>query len=418
MTVEDTSHKLPLSLHEVLTDPYGGFSRLREETRIARGMWDGGPAWFITRHDDANAVLMDRRFATNSKSLPGGTDTYAEVLEQLGIAKELVTHLSGSLVYTDPPDHTRLRKLVLRAFAARRIAALRPRVEAITSEVLDTLPGLAVDGMVDLIEHLANPLPITVICELVGVPAEDRPKWRAWNLDYSSKDPLRLNSMLDEMSTYIRDLADKRRAEPADDLLTVLTQAHDEDNDRLSDTELVTMVLTLLIAAVETTPPVIGTGVMALLTHPDQLALLRADPSLMPGAVQEVLRWCGPAVVSKLRYALEDVKIGDTLIKQGDRVQVVLGSGNHDPRRYPHPERLDITRRLDTTGVQHLAYSRGAHYCLGAGLANQEIEIALAATFERYPDLALAVAPDKVEWKRLPVTRQLARLPVMLGTPA
>jgi len=416
MTVEDTSHKPPLTTHEVMADPYGGFARLREETRIARGMWDGGPAWFITRYEDANAVLQDRRFATNSKSA-GGTDKYADVLVQLGISRELVPYLAGSLVYTDPPDHTRLRKLVLRAFAARRIAALRPRVETITAEILDTLPDHADDGVVDLIEHYANALPITVICELVGVPVRDRAKWRAWNVDYSSKDPRRLNTMLGELSEYLHDLAEQRRAVRADDLMTVLTQTHDEDRDILSETELITMVLTLMIAAVETTPPVIGTAVMALLTHPDQLALLRENPALMPGAVQEVLRWCGPAVVAKMRYAAEDVTIGDTLIRRGDRVQVVLGSANHDPRRYPNPQSFDITRRLDTTGVQHLAYSRGAHYCVGAGLANQEIEVAIAALLDRYPDLALAVPADQVEWKRLPITRQLARLPVILGKP-
>jgi cytochrome P450 len=264
VTAEDTSLRLPLSTREVLDDPYGGFGRLREETRIARALWDGGPAWFVTRYEDVNAVLID------------------------------------------------------------------------------------------LVEHLADLLPITVICELVGVPAEDRPVWRRWNLDYNSKDSGRLNTMLGEMSAYIHELAALRRARPADDLITGLTRAHDEDDGHLSDTELVTMVLSLVIAAVETTPPLLGTGIMALLTHPGQLALLRADPSLAPAAVQEVLRWCGPAVVSKMRYATEDVTIGDTLIRQGDRVQVVLGSANHDPRRYPDPEAFDITRRFDTT-----AWGRG-----------------------------------------------------------
>jgi hypothetical protein len=191
-------------------------------------------------------------------------------------------------------------------------------VEAITSELLDTLPDHAVNGTVDLIE--------------------------------------------------------RRRAESADDLITGLIQAHDEDSDRLSDRELITMVLTLVVAGHETTPPLIGTGVLALLTRPEQLALLREDPTLMPGAVQEVLRWCSPATLTKLRYATENVTIGDTLIRQGDRVQIVLGSANHDPPRFPHPESLDITRRPDATGVQHLAYARGGHHCLGAGLANQELK--------------------------------------------
>jgi cytochrome P450 len=417
-TAGDTSHKSLLTAHEQLVDPYGGFGRIREETRIARGMWGGSPAWFITRFDDANAVLTDRRFVSDSGSLPGGTDVYAEVLGKLGIDEGFIPHMVGNLAVTDPPDHTRMRRLVSRAFSARRISAMRPRVEAIVAELLDALPGHAVNGTVDLIAHLTDVLSMTVICELVGVPAQDRTRWRDWSRDYSSMDAQRINAMLAGTSAYIRDLAARRRVEPADDLVTGLIQAHDEDSDRLSDGELITMVLTLVVAGHETTPPLLGNGILALLTHPDQLALLREDPTLMPGAVQEVLRWCSPATLSKLRYAAEDVTIGDTLIKQGDRVQVVLGSANHDPRRYSHPEELDVTRRPDTAGVPHLSYARGAHHCLGAGLANQEIEVAFNALFGRYPDLALAVPPDRLKWKAIPLTRQLAELPVVLGAPS
>lgn len=417
MTTKDAAHKLPLTAQELIEDPYGGFARLREETRIARGFWDGSLAWLVTRHEDATAVLMDRRFATNSQSLPGGTDHYAEVLAEFGISRDLIPYVSQSLIYTDRPDHTRLRKLVLRAFSARRISALRPRVEAIADELLDTLPGHANgDGVVELIEHFAALLPIMPTADLVGVPAGDKAKWLAWNSDYTSMDPRRMNTMLAEIRGYIRELAARRRAEPANDLITELTQAHD-DRDRLSDTELITMVMSLIVAS-GSTPPLLSVGIMALLTHPDQLALVRDDPALMPAAVQEMLRWCGPAIVSKPRYATEDVLIGDTLIRQGDRVDVVLGSANHDPRRYPRPESFDITRRLDITSVQHLAYSRGMHHCLGASLANLVAEVAFTAIFARYPDLALAVPADRLEWKRLPATRQLARLPVILGTPA
>ncbi|MGO4757892.1 cytochrome P450, partial [Streptomyces sp. 2MCAF27] len=259
-------------------------------------------------------------------------------------------------------------------------------------------------------------LPIPLICELLGVPAEDRAMWRTWSHDYS--DVYRLSGMLKESSDYIRSLIEQRGAEPADDLITGLIQAHGEETERLSETELITMVLTLMIAGHETTAFLLGNSILALLTHPDQLSLLRRRPELMPGAVQELLRWGSPAVFAKQRYATEDVTIADTLIKKGDIVLPVLGAANHDPRRFPDAERLDITRRPDTRGVQHLAYSFGAHYCLGAALANQEIELALGTVLDRYPDLTLAVPEEELTWRQIPSTRQLERLPVRLGAAA
>jgi hypothetical protein len=376
----------------------------------------GNPVWVVTRYEDVSAVLTDRRFVNNSRSLPGGdTESTAEALVAFGISREHVAYLAGNIVHTDPPDHTRLRKLVSRAFSARRITELRPRVEAISAELLDALPGHADGGVVDLIEHLAYPLPITVICELLGVPPEDRKTWRGWSEDYTSVDGRRMDFMLGDMSAYVRELAERRRAEPADDLMTALTQAHDTDHDRLSDVELVTMVLSLMIAGHETTAHLIGNGVLALLTHPGQLTLLREDPALMPGAVQELLRFCGPIVSAMVRYAAEDVKLGDTLIERGDRVQVVLAAANHDPRRFTDPGRLDVTRRPDGAGIQHFAYSHGPHYCLGASLANQETEVALAGLFSRYPRLALATEPEALEWRTIPSARQLVRLPVTLN---
>jgi cytochrome P450 len=403
MTIERTSYHHPRRPGdpELVDDPYGG-----------------GRFWLVTRHEDVSAVLTDRRFAINSASLPGQADGYADVLARMGISADLIPYLTGNLVHLDPPDHTRLRRLVSSAFSARRIAALRPRVEAITEELLDTLPGAAMDGTVDLIETFAFPLPITVICELLGVPAADRPQWRGWSRDCTSLDPRRMEPTLTAVSAQIRDLAARRRAEPADDLITDLTQVHDQDDDRLSDTELVTMVLTLMIAGHETTAHLIINGVATLLTHPEQLALLRDDPSLMPGAVQELLRWCGPATTAMPRYAMEDVTIADTRISRGETVQALLSTANHDPACFEAPDSLDVTRRADGTAAQHLGYSRGAHYCLGAGLANQEAEVAFTALLRRYPGLALAVPADQLQWKPLPYSRQLTRLPVMLGTPA
>lgn len=408
--------EIALNDPELLADPYGGYGRIREETPIARGrLVNGNPVWVVTRYEDVLAVLTDRRFANNSRSLPGGdTDSTAEALVKFGISREHVAYLAGNIVHTDPPDHTRLRKLVSREFSVRRIAGLRPRVETITTELLDALPGHAEAGVVDLLEHFAYPLPITVICELLGVPPEDRKKWRGWSNDYTSVDPRRMDAMLGDMSAYVRDFAERRRAEPGDDLISGLALAHSTDSDRLSDVELVTMVLSLMIAGHETTAHLVCNGVVALLTHPDQLALLRENPALMPGAVQELLRYCGPIVSAMVRYAAEDVKLGDTVIERGDRVQVVLAAANHDPRRFADPDRLDITREPDGAGIQHLAFSQGLHYCLGASLAAQEAEVALAGLLARFPDLALAVEPRELEWGTIPTARQLVRLPVTL----
>jgi cytochrome P450 len=418
MSTAATGEEYLVSAPELTADPYGGFGRIREAAPVARGrLWDGGRIWIVTRHSDVTAVLTDARFANNSRSLPGcTTDHYADSLLRLGLPHKLVPYLADTVTHLDPPDHTRLRKLVTKAFGARRVSCLLPRVKALTEELVDALPEHAVDDTVDLVEHLALPLPITIICELIGVPAEDRGLWRTWSHDYS--DIFRLAGMLEESAAYLRTLIEQRRAEPGDDLITGLIQAHDEESERLSETELITMVLTLMVAGHETTSYLTGNSILALLTHPDQLDLLLRERDLMPGAVQELLRWCTPAIFAKQRYATADVRIADTLISRGDVVLPVLGAANHDPRRFPDPERLDLTRRPDGRGVRHLAYSQGPHYCLGAMLANQEIESALDALLGRYPNLTLAVPEKELTWRPIPGTRQLDRLPVRLGRPA
>ncbi|MEU2721607.1 cytochrome P450 family protein [Streptomyces smyrnaeus] len=402
MTLEYTAHTYPPGDPELVEDPYGG-----------------SPVWLVTRHDDVSEVLSDPRLAMGPAPPPGGMDVHTEMLVKLGVAEHLAPYLAGNLVHTDPPDHTRLRKLLTRAFSARRIAALRPRVETVTEELLRALPE-AVDagGAVDMVEHFAFPLPITVICELLGVPAQDRPLWRRWSVDCGSMDPRRMNPMLTDISSYILELAEQRRAEPADDLLTALVQARDEESGRLSDTELIAMVLNLVIAGHETTAHLISNGLAALLTHPEQLALLRDDPALVPGAVQELIRWCGPAVTAMLRYAREDTTVGGACIRRGERVQAVLGTANRDPARFADPDTLDIRRTAgEGRAPQHVGYSHGMHYCLGASLANQEAEVAFTALLARCPGLALAVSPQELKWKPLPFTRVLTRLPVRLGVP-
>jgi cytochrome P450 len=408
--------RLP-SLLELMVDPYRGFGCIREEAPIIRVPWDGEPTWIVTRHHEVSALLLDKRLATNTAGIAGRPDRHAEMLRAMGVDADLVPYLAGDLVRTAPESHARLRKLLSRPFTAPRVAELRPRMEAIAAELLDAFPDRSVNGVVELIDHFAYPLPAIVVCELLGIPQEDWPRWRWWSEDYNSMSARRLNAMLTEMSASVRELAGRRRAEPADDLLTALVEIHDGAPDRLSFTELIAMVLTLMIASQLPTPRLIANGILALLAHPDQLTLLREEPGRWRAAVHELTRWDTPSILALPRYATEDIEFAGATIREGERMQLVLGSANRDPRRFPDPDQLDITRPVGAH-VDHLGYARGEHYCLGAGLANQETEVALSSLFARYPDLALAVDPDDLEWKPVVPNRELARLPIALGPPA
>jgi cytochrome P450 len=396
---------------ELIADPYGGYGRLRDEAPVQRGRFlDGSPAWFVTRQADVRTVLADPRFVNDATSVTDADDPRANLMATMGVPPEYVRYLVGSILDVDPPDHTRLRRLVSRAFTVRRIAALRPRVEEITASLLDDLARSG-DG-VDLVERFAYPLPITVICELVGIDETDRPAWRGWGRAMVSMEPGRIGPAVRELVDHIHALVVRRRATPADDLLTELIRTHDDDGDRLSDAEMVSMVLALVFAGHETTAHLIGNATVALLNHPDQLALLRADPALWPGAVNELMRWCGPVHLARLRYATTDVDLDGTTIHRGDAVEAVLVSANFDPRVYADPDRLDVTRLVDAHGDGHVGFGHGIHYCLGAALARQEGEVALRALFDRFPRLALAAEPA---WVPLPGSRRLTALPVTLG---
>ncbi|MGH3897856.1 MAG: cytochrome P450 family protein [Pseudonocardiaceae bacterium] len=394
----------------LIIDPYGGYGRLREDAPVLRGRAaDGSPVWYVTRQEDVRTVLGDRRFVNNAASVPGVEVDNARdrELEMIGVPRALTGYFTNSILDADGADHTRLRKLVARAFTVRRVAELRPRVEAITEALLD---GLA--AHVDLIEAFAYPLPITVICELVGVPEADRPAWRKWSNALASMNPQTVPGTVRDMVDHVHDLVRRRRADPGDDLLSGLVHAQDEADDRLSDTELVTMVFTLVHAGHQTTAHLIGNGALALLTHPDQLDLLRADPTWWPAAVHELMRWCGPVHLAMLRYAAVDVEVGGVLIRAGNAVQAVLVSANFDPREYHDPDRLDVTRRPSGRGEGHVGFGHGVHYCLGAALARQEAKVALRALFDRFPGLALAV--DEPAWVQIPGLRLMAELPVRL----
>nr|ABR68639.1 Ema-V3 [synthetic construct] len=404
----------------LIGDPFAGYGALREQGPVVRGRFmDDSPVWFVTRFEEVREVLRDPRFVNNpaAPSLGRSIDESptARLLEMMGLPEHFRPYLLGSILNNDAPDHTRLRRLVSRAFTARKITDLRPRVAQITAELLDRLPEHAEDGVVDLIEHFAYPLPITVICELVGIAAEDRPQWRTWGADLVSLQPDRMSRSFPAMIEHIHELIRERRGALTDDLLSELIRTHDDDGSRLSDVEMVTLVLTLVLAGHETTAHLIGNGTAALLTHPDQLRLLKDDPALLPRAVHELMRWCGPVHMTQLRYATADVDLAGTPIRQGDAVQLILVSANFDPRHYTDPDRLDLTRHPAGHAENHVGFGHGAHYCLGATLAKQEGEVAFEKLFAHYPEVSLAVPPDHLERTPVPGNWRLNSLPVRLG---
>ncbi|MFF3324041.1 cytochrome P450 [Streptomyces sp. NPDC002889] len=401
----------------LLADPFGGYGRLREQAPVVRGRFvDGTPVWFITRFDDVRRALRDPRFVNTPSNVPGegGADPRERMMELLRVPEHLRVYLLGSILDSDPPDHPRLRRLVTRAFAARRILDLRPDIERIADRLLSELPGREQDGTVDLLEHFAYPLSITVICELVGIPAADLDRWREWGGDLVSMRPERLHHSFPVMIEYCHALIERRRAALGDDLLSALIRAQDDDGDRFSDIEMVTMILTLVLAGHETSAHLIGNGTAALLAHPDQLALLRKDLSLLPRAVHELMRWCGSVHVARLRYATEDLEIAGTPMARGDAIQLVLVSANFDPRHYTAPDRLDITRHQDGQAENHVGFGHGIHYCLGATLARQEGEVAFARLLEHYPDMAVADGNAELDRARLPGSWRLNSLRLRL----
>ncbi|MFP5072132.1 cytochrome P450 family protein [Pseudonocardia nantongensis] len=391
--------------------PVTQFGKLREQAPVVETPEFGvGPAHLVTRYEDVHAMLADPRFRCDASSIAGAANGLPALFEQLGMPDDLA-YLGHGLLTRDGSEHARLRRLVSRAFTVRRVGALRPRVEALTEGLLDDAADAArtgeADGRpVDLVAALAYPLPITVICELVGVPEDRRARWRELGRSLTAPDPERLPEAARAVVAQVTELIEERRTDPADDLVTALVGVHDDDGDRLTEREMLTMVFDLVTAGFETTAHLISKAALALLTRPDQLAALRADPGLWPRAVHELVRTCSPVPIGLPRYPIADVEIGGVAVAEGSTVMAALLSANFDPRAYDAPEDLDV-RRHAGRGDGHLGFGHGAHYCLGAALARQEIEVALRVVFERFPDLRLADAdaaaePSQLGFHRLP----------------
>lgn len=404
------------------SNPYAAYDEARALGPVCRAELRGGRAvWLVTGFAEAKAALGDGRLSTDGRrfvrrfwSAPATAPATGSAAEPEGLdAMSLAEHMLS----TDPPDHTRLRRLVSQAFTSSRVEAMRPRVEEIASNLADLLVArLARGEAVDLLEAFAFPLPIRVICELLGVPEGDEARFRHLfrsMIVVGTSDATRSAAQRAalEVADYLAGLLAGKRRDPGDDLVSALVAARDGDQE-LSEPELMSMVFLLLLAGHETTVNLIGNGMAALLAHPGQLALLRARPELVEAAVEELLRFDGPVQHPTLRFTTEAVEIGGVTIPPGEVVLVVLGAANRDPSRFPHGDRLDLTR--DAGG--HLGFGQGPHFCLGAPLARMEGRIALGLlTSARFQGLHLAVAPEALEWREGIFLRGLEALPVRFG---
>ncbi|MGH3788150.1 MAG: cytochrome P450 family protein [Pseudonocardiaceae bacterium] len=361
----------------------------------------GEPAWLITGYDEVRDALRNPRVTKSEAAL-------ANIGYGL-LPSEVFAAISRHMLNNNPPDHARLRGLVAAAFTRRRVEQLAPRIQQITNELLDAMPGAA---QVDLIDSLAYPLPLTVICELLGVPAERRAEFRGWSSIavtgvLAGQDTL--ITATTAMVSYLRELVDAKRAAPTDDMLSALVTSGDS-GDRLSEDELTSMAFLLLVAGHETTVNLIGNGVLALLTHPEQLALLRAEPDRLGAAIEELLRFDGALQVATLRWTAEPVGISGITIPAHEIVLLGVLAANRDPACTAQPDALDITRRDNP----HLAFGHGIHHCLGAPLARLEGRIALGTLLARFPQLRLAVPPEELTWKPSVLMNGLTALPVIL----
>ncbi|HJZ47214.1 MAG TPA: cytochrome P450, partial [Roseiflexaceae bacterium] len=361
--------RVNLASREFKADPYPFYARLRAEAPVFRTMLPNRqPAWLITRYDDALAMLKDERLVKDRRN----------ALSRERPAKSpwmpaFMRPLARNMLDLDAPDHTRLRALVHQAFTPRRIEQLRARIQVLCDQLLDAAQAQV---HLELIQAYALPIPLTIIAELLGVPAVDRPAFRRWSEHVvaisSAAGLLRALPGIWRIVRYLRGLCARRRADPQDDLLTALVEA-EQAGDRLSEDELLALVFLLLLAGHETTVNLIGNAVLTLMQHPGQRELLQQNPALIKPAVEELARYASPVIVATERYAREDLTIAGVTIPRGELVLAVIASANRDERKFADPDRLDLTREPN----HHLAFGQGIHYCLGAPLARMEVQIAL-----------------------------------------
>lgn len=434
---ENHPHRGPAAPPELFTwefaaDPYPAYAWLREHAPVHRTRLPSGvEAWLVTRYGDARQALADARLSKN----PAHHDEPAHAKGKTGIPGERKAELMTHLLNIDPPDHTRLRRLVSKAFTPRRVARFAPRVQELTDRLID---NFATKGEADLIHEFAFPLPIYAICDMLGVPAEDQDDFRDWAgqmIRHGGGPRGGVARAVKLMRAYLVELIHRKREDPGDDLISGLIRASDH-GEHLTENEAAAMAFILLFAGFETTVNLIGNGTYALLRNPGQRRRLQASIAagetellatgieavssrgttsgppatnpLLASAVEELLRYDGPVELATWRFATEPLTLGGQRIAPGDPVLVVLAAADRDPARFTDPDTLDLGRRDN----QHLGYGHGIHYCLGAPLARLEGQTALATLLTRLPDLSLAVEPDELRWRGGLIMRGLRTLPV------
>ncbi|MFF1478075.1 cytochrome P450 [Streptomyces sp. NPDC058301] len=384
-------------------DPYATYRRLSTQAPVHRvALPDGSPVWLVLQETDVRTGLSDPRLSVNKAHASGGYTGF-----------DLPPALDANLLNIDPDDHLRLRRLVSRAFTPRHVETLRAHVEAAAERLADDLAHqLTSAPCADVVATFANPLPLTVIGDLFDVPVRDRQTFSDQvntMLDPPGRE--QLAAAISTIHQFLLDLVATRRAAPGDDLLSALIAARDED-DRLTEDELVSLAFLILMAGSENSQHLISTGLLTLLNHPAQLAALQNNPALIPQAVEELLRYTHPNHMAIRRFPTEDIEIAGTRIRAGDTVLLCLASAHRDPARYPDPDRFDIHRDDQT----HLALGHGMHYCLGAPLARMEIQIALRTLLHRFPQLTLAVPRQQLKWRTSFRSHALKLLPVTTHT--
>ena len=364
---------------------------------------DKTPVWLLTRYEDVAALLKDERFPKDKRKA-----MTPDQLRKMPWIPPMFSPLEYNMLDLDPPDHTRLRTLVHKAFTPSLVAQMRERIQTLADELLTQIGH---QGECDLIRDYALPLPMTIITEILGVPTRDRNKFHKWSkavVSLSSPTPtLRVIPNVWMFLRYLRRFFERRRREPRDDLASALIRA-EEAGDKLNRDELLAMVFLLLIAGHETTVNLIGNGMLALFEHPEAMNRLRQEPPRIKTAVEELLRYTSPVFMSTERYAREDVTLHGITIPRGQMTLGVIGSANRDEKVFYNPDELDITREPN----KHLSFGHGIHFCLGAPLARVEAEIAISTLLRRIPELRLSVPPDTLRWRPSMILRGLDSLPI------
>ena len=365
-----------------------------------RGPLFNRPIWVVADYEEGTSALLSREITVDASAV-----MTPEQLAEVRKTPEEFKPLQRNILTVDPPEHTRLRKLVQPSFTASAIEKLRPRIQRITNDLLDAAETAAAERgevtpnrRMELISQFSYPLPVTVICEMLGIPPEDREQTRVWSEQLlkpqteESAEELRAN--ISEFMAYLRELFARKRETPGDDLISQLLQV-EVDGDRLTEDEILAMVFILFVAGHITTVNLIANGVFMLLTHPEQVDALRADPSLAPNAVEEILRYAGPAETTTARFIREDFELGGQQLGKGDMLLVILAAADRDPARFVDPNTFDITR---ADANRHIAFGKGIHACLGAPLARLEGQVAIETLLRRYPELRLAVPEGEIAW--------------------